>query len=148
MFQEIEKLHPKIIQLATETEENDETIGDILSSNDQCESVLSKFKRIFENLANLDLSADDELISLNEDANIQKSQPTQIVVERNTFRELEDIFCSIDIKEENKIEYPSNGILTNPVFAPSYLLIEPGMKVMIPQRPPLIQIPKTAEISI
>ena len=93
----IEKLHPKIIQLATETEENDETIGDILSSNDQGESVLSKFKRIFENLDNLDLSADDELISLNEDANIQKSQPTQTVVERNTFRELEDIFCSIDI---------------------------------------------------
>ncbi len=40
-------------KLATETDDNDDAIGDILKANDQCERIVNQYKSIFENDSSL-----------------------------------------------------------------------------------------------
>jgi ADP-ribosylation factor-binding protein GGA len=49
LFEELTKMQPNLIKLATETEENDESIGDILKANDQCERIIDQYKQIVIN---------------------------------------------------------------------------------------------------
>jgi hypothetical protein len=42
------KLRPNIVKLATECDENDESIGDILKANDQCERIMNQYKSMFD----------------------------------------------------------------------------------------------------
>jgi hypothetical protein len=42
-----------LAKLATETDDNDDAIGDILKANDQCERIVNQYKSIFENDSSL-----------------------------------------------------------------------------------------------
>lgn len=59
-------MQPKLVHLATDTDDNDEAIGDILKTNDTCEVVLKKYKSLVEqgNSFNSNLPVDDALVSL------------------------------------------------------------------------------------
>jgi ADP-ribosylation factor-binding protein GGA len=47
LFEELDKQRPNLIKLATETvEDNDDSIGEILQVNDQCERIINQYKFI------------------------------------------------------------------------------------------------------
>ena len=48
LYEELAKLRPNIVKLATECDENDESIGDILKANDQCERIMNQYKSMFD----------------------------------------------------------------------------------------------------
>lgn len=97
MYDELEKIKPKIIQIASEIDENDDSIGTVIKSNDECESVLNKFKSIFRD----DFSAredthhaDDELVDISSNLTEKvKSNSPQVLSSssKSSIKELEDL---------------------------------------------------------
>ena len=90
-------MKPKIIQIASEIEDNDETISEVIKSNDQCDSVLNKFKQIFQiETDGSDIThADDELIDISSDDSTtilkNSSNSPKIDLFKSSIKDLEDL---------------------------------------------------------
>lgn len=61
MYEELERFQPTVVKLAVELDENDESIGEILKTNDDCETIMKKYKSVFDHT----FSPDDALVNLN-----------------------------------------------------------------------------------
>lgn len=61
MYDELERFQPTVVKLALELDENDESIGEILKTNDDCETIMKKYKSVFDHT----FSPDDALVNLN-----------------------------------------------------------------------------------
>lgn len=48
LYEELTKLRPNLVKLANETDDNDDAIGDILKTNDQCEKIINQYNAIFD----------------------------------------------------------------------------------------------------
>lgn len=47
MYEELEKLRPNLVKLATETDDNDDAIFEILKTNDDCDRIINQYKLMF-----------------------------------------------------------------------------------------------------
>lgn len=61
LYEELERFQPTLVKLAVELDENDESIGEILKTNDDCETIMKKYKSVFDHT----FSPDDALVNLN-----------------------------------------------------------------------------------
>ncbi len=107
MYGEVQNMLPKIIKLATESNENDTAIGDILNSLDQCSKMMSKFTKLFKN--GPETNADDDLVDLS--SPIQESIPknnSAILKPKDLNNALEELFLIqiSESKENNTIDKP------------------------------------------
>lgn len=91
-------LKPNLVKLATETDDNDDAIGDILKANDQCERIVNQYKSIFENDSSLLKIADNDvnLVNLSSPASslLEDSHKNNSNQQSNydPLKELEDLF--------------------------------------------------------
>jgi hypothetical protein len=46
VYEELERRRTNLVKIATETEDDDEAINEILKTNDQCDRIISQYKRI------------------------------------------------------------------------------------------------------
>ena len=67
MYEELQKLRPNLVKLANETEDNDESIGEIIKTNEQCEKIINQYKLTFLNERAAHHVADDKLVNINEE---------------------------------------------------------------------------------
>jgi len=75
LYEELEKFQPTLVKLAVELDENDNSIGEILKANDDCEVIMKKYKAVFDHT----FSPDDALVNLNllnDEATTGKSSQT------------------------------------------------------------------------
>lgn len=89
-------MQPKLVQLATETDDNDDGIGEILSTNDSCETVIKKYKSVVEQghaSFSSNLPFDDALVSLSSSSADHKTTSTSN--NANALDELKDLFSSV-----------------------------------------------------
>jgi ADP-ribosylation factor-binding protein GGA len=68
LYEELNKMRPNLVKLATECDENDESIGDILKANDQCERILNQYKSMFDKNSSsfIKFTDDVKLVELNQ----------------------------------------------------------------------------------
>ncbi len=106
LYDELTKLQPHLAQLATETDDNDDGLGDILKTHDQCERIITQYKAMFEYSNNL-MDVGLVNIGLMVDANIQNKATNSPLVntkqnhsstngssQYDPLRELEDLFST------------------------------------------------------
>jgi hypothetical protein len=67
LYEELQKLRPNLVKLANETEDNDESIGEIIKTNEQCEKIINQYKLTFLNERAAHHVADDKLVNINEE---------------------------------------------------------------------------------
>lgn len=91
-------LKPNLVKLATETDDNDDAIGDILKANDQCERIVNQYKSIFDNDSSLLKIPDNDvnLVNLSSPASSlledsHKNNSNQLS-NYDPLKELEDLF--------------------------------------------------------
>jgi hypothetical protein len=63
-------MRPNIVKLATECDENDESIGDILRTNDQCERIMNQYKSMFDKEFASSSSSSSSFLKFNDDVNL------------------------------------------------------------------------------
>lgn len=130
LYDEIERMQPKIIELAAaETEvENTESIKQVLNASDQCQSVMDKFKKLFS--TNNAFNSDDDLINIctnnelnTDDNNVQNNVHTSL-------KDLEDLFFSSSESKSNSTI--NNDLLLNlndlSLMKPQVLESKPAIK--------------------
>ena len=100
LYDELEKLQPNLIKLATETDDNDESIGDILKANDSCESVLKRYQSVLGGRYIQAGHNDDALVNLNtvEDGQEDDFDPLKADKTDST-KDLYDLFSSVDLNQ-------------------------------------------------
>jgi hypothetical protein len=98
LYDELEKMQPNLIKLATETDDNDDSIGDILKTNDACESLIKRYQIVIGTNYST-FNNDDALVNLNlnenESVNSQEQQKPTTAIDAT--KELQDLFCSVDL---------------------------------------------------
>lgn len=66
MYEELQKNRPNLVKLANESEDNDDSIGEIIKTNEQCERIIGQYKLTFLNERGSSVH-DDKLVNINED---------------------------------------------------------------------------------
>lgn len=103
LYEELQKLRPNLINLATETDDNDDGIGEILKTNDQCEKIINQYKLMFLNEitnGNHNNHVDDvKLVNLGSSVasfdEVNKSSKTeQQTSNYDPLKELQDLFST------------------------------------------------------
>ncbi len=111
LYDEIERMQPKIIELAAaETEEeNTDSIKQVLNASDQCQSVMDKFKKLFS--PNNAYNSDDDLINIctNNELNTDDNNVKNNV--HTSLKDLEDLFFSSSETKSNSTI--NNDLLLN-----------------------------------
>ncbi len=99
LHDELEKMQPKLVQLATDTDDNDDSIGDILKTNDLCENILKRYRQLVDdgNSFNTNLPVDDALVCLSINDNIMPSKSNSNNESSNALNELQDLFSTSDL---------------------------------------------------
>lgn len=97
LYDELEKLQPNLIRLATETDDNDESIGDILKTNDACETTLKKYHRVFDHK----FSPDDALVNLNSAESVSNTESKNVESsnKNDSTKDLQDLFSNTNLNE-------------------------------------------------
>lgn len=67
LYDELEKMRPNLAQLATETEDNDNSIGEIIQAIEQSEKIINQYKRIVESNVDSDRNRDTNLVNIDFD---------------------------------------------------------------------------------
>jgi hypothetical protein len=117
LHDELEKMQPKLVQLATDTDDNDDSIGEILKTNDTCETVLKRYKRLVDegNSFNTNLPIDDALVSLSggdsytSDSNSNENSLSN----KNALDELKDLFSISNLNHNSAVsptKQPANSL--------------------------------------
>jgi len=117
LHDELEKMQPKLVQLATDTDDNDDSIGEILKTNDTCETVLKRYKRLVDegNSFNTNLPIDDALVSLSggdsytSDSNSNENSLSN----KNALDELKDLFSISNLNQNSAVsptKQPANSL--------------------------------------
>jgi hypothetical protein len=115
LYDELNKLRPNLVNLATECDENDESIGDILRTNDQCERIINQYRSIFDKSSSsfLKFSDDVKLVnlshSLTPDDFASKPLSTNHTQSMNTFAQNEDLIGNFSGIENG---HKSNSTIT------------------------------------
>lgn len=69
LYEELQKLRPNLVKLANEADDNDESIGDIIKTNEQCEKIINQYRLTFLNERGGAMhQQDDKLVNIMEDA--------------------------------------------------------------------------------
>lgn len=114
LYEELEKLQPNLIKLATETDEHDESIGEILKTNDSCESIIKKYQSVFDSK----FSPDDALVNLNsmsdEMFNPVTASNSSETNKAHSTKDLQDLFSTDNMSEL----YAQKPVTMNPVSKP------------------------------
>lgn len=120
-----------MVKLATETDDNDDAIGDILKANDLCERIINQYKEIFEKGSSVPKTSDNDvnLVNLSMDSNFldgsneTNSKDLKIYDQKinyNPLKELEDLFSNPTIEstqsELQKYNYDFMGQLNKKPF--------------------------------
>lgn len=102
-------MRPNIVKLATECDENDESIGDILKTNDQCERILNQYKSMFDKefSSSFSSSSSSSFLKFNDDVNLVNISTTshmpdefnplstsQTTTSYDPLKELQDLFIT------------------------------------------------------
>lgn len=101
LYDELEKLQPNLIKLATETDDNDESIGDILKTNDSCDTIMKKYQAVFDSKFN----PDDALVNLNaiNDEQLSTTPPqaqlTTTEKKTDSNKDLHDLFSATNLAD-------------------------------------------------
>lgn len=101
LYDELEKLQPNLIKLATETDDNDESIGDILKTNDSCDTIMKKYQAVFDSKFN----PDDALVNLNaiNDEQLSTTAPeaqlTTTEKKTDSNKDLQDLFSGTNLAD-------------------------------------------------
>ncbi len=95
LYEELEKLQPKLVKLATDTDEHDDSIGDILKTNDACESVIKKYQLVFD----AKFSPDDALVNLN---SLVDEAPVAVsdTASADSSKDLQDLFSASSLNSQ------------------------------------------------
>lgn len=97
LYEELEKMRSKLVSMASETDDNDEAIGEIIKTNEQCEKIIGQYKLIFLKHTNQAYS-DDKLVSLT--SSIHKEEELLSSLENpkpsnyDPLKELEELFSN------------------------------------------------------
>jgi hypothetical protein len=68
LYEELQKNRPNLVKLANESEDNDDSIGEIIKTNEQCERIIGQYKLTFLNERGSSVVHDDvKLVNINED---------------------------------------------------------------------------------
>ena len=106
-------MQPKLVQLATDTEDNDDAIGEILKTNDTCETVLKRYKRLVDegNSFSTHLPVDDALVSLGADSHTSNSNANEnggsSLTNMNALDELKDLFSTSNLNQNGPAVWPT-----------------------------------------
>jgi len=100
LYEELEKLQPNLIKLATETDENDDSIGDILKTNDSCEAIIKKYHAVFDSK----FYPDDALVNLN---SLVDEAPVNDQTKTDSSKDLEDLFSTNNLEFMNSQPIPA-----------------------------------------
>ncbi|CAF0976858.1 unnamed protein product [Brachionus calyciflorus] len=112
LYDELEKLRPNLINLASETDDNDEALADIIKTNEQCEKIIGQYKLIFLK-STTHVPSDDKLVNIKEkdedllltDSFKVNSDSIDSKGKYDPLKELEDLFSnsnSVSITSNNK----------------------------------------------
>ena len=97
LYEEVEKMRSKLVTLASETDDNDEAIADIIKTNEQCEKIIGQYKLIFLKHIN-QASSDDKLVCLastiNKDQELLPSLDAPKSSNYDPLKELEELFAN------------------------------------------------------
>ena len=104
LYEELQKNRPNLVKLANESEENDENIGEIIKTNEQCESIIDRYKQMFlgggggggQASSSSPNWHDDKLVNINEDViDDNDNEPSRRSVSNTSYdplKELQDLF--------------------------------------------------------
>lgn len=97
LYEEVEKMRSKLVTLASETEDNDEALADIIKTNEQCEKIIGQYKLIF--LKNINqTSSDDKLVCLASTVNKEQELFSSLDASKpsnyDPLKELEELFAN------------------------------------------------------
>ncbi|RNA21639.1 ADP-ribosylation factor-binding GGA1 [Brachionus plicatilis] len=117
LYEELDKMRPKLVTMASETDDNDEAIGDIIKTNEQCEKIIGQYKLIFLKHIN-QASSDDKLVSLtssvHKDEELFSSLETPKPSNYDPLKELEELFANpISNSTKNVPEKKFDDLLTS-----------------------------------
>ncbi|CAF3195897.1 unnamed protein product [Rotaria socialis] len=93
LHEELEKFRPILFRLATESEDGDEGLGEILSASDSLSRVLAQYDRLVRQ------------------DNDNKDDPTNNI--KSSTNELDELFGSITVSSDNKIHIESSNSAGN-----------------------------------
>ena len=123
-------MRPNIVKLATECDENDESIGDILKANDQCERIMNQYKSMFDRddvklvnisttIANRTTSTDNNenssLVDHDLIGNFSNTNNNKMSSNYDPLKELQDLFISkqSDTSNASSINGTSHTAMSN-----------------------------------
>lgn len=66
LYEELQKLRPNLIKLANEADDNDESIGEIIKTNEQCEKIINQYRFTILNERGA-APHDDNLVNIQDD---------------------------------------------------------------------------------
>ncbi|CAF2045320.1 unnamed protein product [Rotaria magnacalcarata] len=123
LHEELEKFRPILFRLATESEDGDEGLGEILSASDSLSRVLAQYDRLvrqdndnkddtvlplFDNILPVSASSNPHtLIDLADNSNHSTNNI------KSTTNELDELFGSITVSSDNKIHIESSNSAGN-----------------------------------
>lgn len=109
LHEELEKFRPILFRLATESEDGDDSLGEILSLSDSLTKVLSEYDRLVKPEH---LIRDDAVLPIFDDIPNETTHPRSTLIDfdpqerKSTNNELDDLFGSI------QLEKPSTNVTT------------------------------------
>jgi ADP-ribosylation factor-binding protein GGA len=113
LHDELEKLRPVLFRLATESEDGDEGLGEILLASDSLSRVLAQYDRLVKQDH---LIKDDNVLSIIDDILPSSTQHTLIDLAgssnhpsnqmKSTVNELDELFGSIRVTSDSKVNIP------------------------------------------
>lgn len=118
LHDELEKFRPILFRLATESEDGDESLGEILSLSDSLSKVLSEYDRL---IRSDHLFKDDAVLPIFDDLPVTGATSSRSTLidfdhekEKNSKNDLDDLFGSIQLEKSS-----SNLDDVLPLFSPS-----------------------------
>ena len=76
LYEELNKLRPNLIKLATECDENDDAIGDIIKANEQSEKIVNRYRMMFDKESSSFMKFNDDvnLVNLTHSLSVEESE--------------------------------------------------------------------------